>query len=60
MPKAVTASFNHNRSGDESLRLLSVLTADDCTCVPISVCIRMEPNRMMTGLFEGLAVMKKA
>ncbi|MGO4110098.1 hypothetical protein [Paenibacillus sp. YAF4_2] len=60
MPKAVTASFKPNRSGDDSLRLFSGLTVDDCICVPISVCIRMEPNRIMTGLFEGLAVMKKA
>jgi|GEM_PF-5842144 hypothetical protein len=51
MPKAVTATFTPiRRSGDESLRRFLGLAADDCTCVPISVCIRMEPNKLMTGL----------
>ncbi|SFD58637.1 hypothetical protein SAMN05216378_0539 [Paenibacillus catalpae] len=51
MPKAVTATFTLiRRSGDASLRSFLSLAADDCTCVPISACIRTELNKLMTGL----------
>lgn len=51
MPKAVTATFTLNRrSGDECSGNLLSLAAEECICVPISACIRMESNKLMTGL----------
>ncbi|MCM3626469.1 hypothetical protein M3194_03680 [Paenibacillus glycanilyticus] len=56
MPEAVTATFTlmrRRKSGDESLRRFLSLAADDCTCVPISVCIQAVLNMMLTGLSIG-------
>ncbi|NIK68430.1 hypothetical protein EV294_102576 [Paenibacillus sp. BK033] len=54
MPKAVTATFTlKRRSGDECSGKFLSPAVDDCICVPISACIRMETNKLMTGLSKG-------
>ncbi len=61
MPNAVTATFTlKRRSGDKRSGKFLSLAVDDCICVPISACIRMEPNKLMTGLSEGAHCRKES